>query len=403
MMIFTLLFVALLFLLTVAFANSSLHSLHLSQKAVASERALWAAEAGLDEAIQAILENPEFKPPSTPVEMQHSAESYVVELFTAERAPVAIPKGMVYLRSTGYDRSKTTRQVSAVVRLGGALEVNPFIYSLFADTLALDGNSSIDSFDSKVGPQPLGEKALVGTNSTEPGSITLNGSSHIKGQISIGPGGKTGTARPSQPNWGGSDVVWKNWNTWSGEEFARDHPEEFPPVDTPQPGTRSVNSGWQGETLEPGAYDSLVAGGGGTVVLKSGVYVFNSLRVAGGAKLSFEGTEPAIIYVIEELDMSNGTFQNTSMIPKNIAFLLGENSKASLTGGSQAYLTVYGPDADITMAGGTDFYGALVGRNVNVSGGARIHYDLDLIDNPPSLPGAGTGVGTGQVISRQRF
>jgi hypothetical protein len=38
-------------------------------------------------------------------------------------------------------------------------------------------------------------------------------------------------------------------------------------------------------------------------------------------------------------------------------------------------LQVYAPNHPITVSGGSDFYGSLIGSSVTASGGSRLHFD----------------------------
>jgi hypothetical protein len=43
-------------------------------------------------------------------------------------------------------------------------------------------------------------------------------------------------------------------------------------------------------------------------------------------------------------------------------------------------MLVYAPNANVSVVGGADFYGALIGATVDNSGGTAIHYDRDMGD-----------------------
>ena len=47
----------------------------------------------------------------------------------------------------------------------------------------------------------------------------------------------------------------------------------------------------------------------------------------------------------------------------------------TVSGGSGAVLQVYAPNHPITVSGGSDFYGSLIGSSVTASGGSRLHFD----------------------------
>ncbi len=395
---------AALWFIVLGFASSSVDSLRTSSASLASERALWAAEAGLTRTLSELMKNPDLRPKDGYESLLHTPEEFRVEIFRdSSKAPLALPSGTVYVVSHGRDRGGAERRAAALVKLGssgpGLLD-----FSVFTQTLSISGGSSIDSFDSKLGSNSRGDEANVATNSTTPGSIDIDGGAWINGTISVGPGGAVGPARPSQPTRSSSNVVWKNWSTWSLEESNLQRPLEYPPVQAPTPGSGTRSVGWQGATLQPGTYGHLEVSGGGKVVLGSGSYTFRSITVTGGGSLAFEGTDPATIFVTESLDLSNGTTSNTSQRPKNMLFMLADGVHAKIRGGTHAYMVIYGPGATIDMAGGNHLYGALVAKDLKITGGSHFHYDVDLRrDLPPALVGPGGSGGGMNLLSWQRF
>lgn len=409
MLVVTLILFTVLWFVLLGFANSSVRALRLAQLQVAGDRAVWTAEAGLRLAVKQLLRDPNFRPKDEWVGLTHHPhDRYRVQVFPTASAPVKIPEESLYVLATGRERSGQERRMAAVLRLAGKKKSNLLAFSVFANLLSVGGGSRIDSFDSLVGPSVRGSLANVATNSVAPGSIQLSGGSWIQGTIQVGPGGATGEARPVRPTTRSTNVVWKDWSTWSLEESAMDSPLEYPPVAAPPIGKEDLKVGWQGLTVTPGAYRDLQAAGGGEVRLSGGTYVFRSMKLTGGARLSFVGDQPVTIYVTEDLDLTGGTLWNTSQKPANMTFMLAKDADAKMTGGAQAYAVVYGPEADFRLQGGTDLFGAIVGREVDLRGGASIHYDIDLARNPsPVLGGGGSSGGGGAtgatVVSWQRL
>lgn len=406
MLIVTLGLFAVLWFVVLGFANASMRSLRQANMQVAGEQAMWAAESGLRLTLQALAKDSSYRPGNSWTAMaRNTGDRYKVEVFTDRNSPVTIPSGSLYVLSTGRAANGMENRVVAVVKLGGAKK-SLLNFSVFATLLTLNGGCRIDSFDSTVGPNVRGNAANVATNAITPGSISLLGGSWIQGAIQVGPGGKTGAARPSQPTTRSSNVVWKDWSTWSLEESAMTSPLDFPAVAAPAPGTAAVNVDWRGATVTAGSYGDLRASGGGEVRLSGGTYVFRSINLTGGAKLTFTGTEsnPAVVYVTHGLDLSGGTLYNTSAKPKNMLFMLAKDVKAKMTGGASAYAVVYGPEADFEITGGTDLFGAIVARTVTLMSGASIHYDVDLAKNPPAglASGSTTTPGGTTVLSWQR-
>jgi hypothetical protein len=404
MLLLTLGLFAVLWFVVLGFANSSVQSLRQAQHRVSAERAQWTAEAGLKLALQALAKDATYSPKDAWVAMANNKDdAYKVEIFSEKKSPVLIPTGCVYVLSTGKAAQGMEHKVAAVVKLGGAKK-SLLNFSVFANSLSLSGGCKIDSFDSTIGPQVKTSLANVATNSIVAGAISLSGGSWVQGTIQVGVGGKTGPAKPSTPTSKTTNVVWKDWNCWSLAESAMTSPLEFPPVAAPAAGTTNVRVDWRGNDLKPGSYRDLQASGGGEVRLSGGTYVFRSLKLTGGARLSFIGTEPVTVYVITDLDLTGGTLYNTSQQPKNMTFMLAKDAQAKMNGGAQAYAVVYGPEADFTLSGGTDLYGAIVGRTVDLKGGASIHYDTDLAKTPPQvLASGGSSAGGTTVVSWQRL
>jgi hypothetical protein len=396
-----------LWFVVLGFSNASVRSVRQARHVVEVEQAQWSAEAGLRLAVQALLKDTTYTPPTAWTSMAHGAETYQVVLYKEAKSPVPIPADCVYLVCTGKTKTGTSRKMAVVVKLGTKATAQSLLnFSVFANDLSLSGGCRIDSFDSTVGASIRGSLANVATNSVLAGAISLAGGSWIQGTIQVGVGGQTGTARPSRPTTKTANVVWKDWSCWSLDESAMTSALEFPRVAAPTAGTKDVNVNWAGAEVKAGSYRDLTASGGGEVKLPGGTYVFRSLKLTGGAKLSFKGTAstPAIVYITETLDLSGGTLYNTTLAPKNVTFMLAKDVTAKMTGGAQAFAVVYGPEADFTLQGGTDLYGAIVGRTVTLNSGASIHYDTNLSKSPPSvLTTTSTTSSSTTVLSWQRL
>ena len=73
-----------------------------------------------------------------------------------------------------------------------------------------------------------------------------------------------------------------------------------------------------------------------------------------------------------------GSITNNSYDPTTLKFIYGGNANIKLTGGASSAALVYAPEASASFAGGSDFYGAVVAREITDMGGASIHYDRKL-------------------------
>ncbi|MFA7482319.1 MAG: collagen-binding domain-containing protein [Vulcanimicrobiota bacterium] len=400
MLIMALGLLTILWFMVLGFARSSSHELRLATASLATERSLAAAESGLVIALQHLKEDPEYRGDNKYTRLQYSQEEYFVEVLEGNKSPVPLPENTVFVRSYGKDRSGRIRQAAVVVQLGQGQE-SLLSFAVFASSLDINGGSAIESYDSEGSGST--DQATVGTNSTGPGAINLAAGTYIRGEIKVGETGIPGEAKPRNPTTDSKNTVWKNWNAWSLAESRLDQAQEYPPVDFPSIGSTKVKVDWSGVNLAPGAYSDLSASGGGEVRLSGGTYVFNSLKLTGGAKLSVPGDKPVVIYVKKDLDLSGGTVNNTSERARNLLFMMNKNSLAKLTGGARAYMTVYGPEASVEMSGGTRLYGAVVADDIRLNGGARIVYDVDLARNPPDVLSGGSTGGSFNILSWQQL
>lgn len=385
-----------LWFMAALFASHAMQSVQLARAGVASERALWAAEAGVTIGLQQLRSNPTYTGSKSFVRMASTRDTYRVEVFrdSSPSPPVPIPAGMVYVRATGREVTGTTRQVGVMVKVAAAS--NPMLYAIYGDQVTMSGNGTVDSFDSAVSSTNRGTQGNVASNSTAAGSVKLSGNATVKGKISVGPGGVTGNSPQA--------VVTKSGNASDLGQGNLDRPLEFPPVSPPASGTKDFNIKKKSDgSVAPGSYDELSASGGGQVVLGSGTYVFRSFKLSGNSTMSLNPTSgPVVVYVTETLDLTGGTVVNNSEKPSNLIFMLAPGVDAKLTGGSKAHMVVYGPKSDIKITGNADLFGTVVGRTVDITGNGNIHYDVDLARNPPPVIGTVSSGGF-QVVSWQRF
>jgi hypothetical protein len=110
----------------------------------------------------------------------------------------------------------------------------------------------------------------------------------------------------------------------------------------------------------------MVLSGGAVIVVDSGPVILQATATGVSA-----GTCCA-------LNFSGGTVSNIGGLPANLQIVTGSAADVILSGGSGDYCVVYAPNSDITISGGGDIYGAVIGNTINNSGGSSIHYDRNL-------------------------
>ena len=66
---------------------------------------------------------------------------------------------------------------------------------------------------------------------------------------------------------------------------------------------------------------------------------------------------------------------------------VGTSQKVTVSGGGTFIGAINAPGADFTISGSANFSDALIGKTMNISGGANVHYDQALA----SMAGSGYG------------
>jgi hypothetical protein len=245
------------------------------------------------------------------------------------------------------------------------------------DGIKIGGKATIDSFDSAVGPYGganvgqaasvfsnldilLGGATVGGSVRAAQGAVTLQSGAVVTGDVTAGgaisnKGTINGTATPNTPT---------------------------PTIDPPDVAPCSPFSGTagiSGDFKYDAAKGDLTVSGKKSVTLADGTYCFHNLSLSGGSELHVNG--PVKIFLTGKLEASGGSgFVNPTSVPANLQFSTSFDGKdgVKLSGGSQAYLSVYAPQTDVTLSGGSPVFGALLGKTLELSGNAVVHYDVQM-------------------------
>lgn len=148
-------------------------------------------------------------------------------------------------------------------------------------------------------------------------------------------------------------------------------------------------------SIEPGHYDSITINGTHSKLAKSGVYVVKNLNITEGNSLELRDDFDVTIYVTESMSVDGrDTLVNKTRRPKNMKIYYTGEQDVNLQGGSQSYYSLVAKKAKVALRSfgdPTHFYGALVGKSVEVTN-AMFHFDTD-------TKGIGTGTrGTGILL-----
>jgi hypothetical protein len=85
-------------------------------------------------------------------------------------------------------------------------------------------------------------------------------------------------------------------------------------------------------------------------------------------------SDSTTLYVKTSLDMEGQGLANTSFDPAKLSVFYAGSSQMKITGGSQAYVEVYAPDAEVQLTGNADFFGSFIGKDVTIQGGPKVHF-----------------------------
>jgi hypothetical protein len=166
----------------------------------------------------------------------------------------------------------------------------------------------------------------------------------------------------------------------------------FPTPVIPPPGTtnESISSSI---TLAPGNYGDISLSGHGVLTFTPGVYNINSITETGANTSIMIAPDPitnlygqVTINVTGNnqttpISLTGNGLQNPTLNPSDLQINYAGTGTVKVAGNSSAAAVIYAPNAQVTLTGGSDFYGAILGQTVTNAGGTAIHYDLNLSNN----------------------
>jgi hypothetical protein len=251
------------------------------------------------------------------------------------------------------------RPIIATTTTNTTITVDPFAMSAHGkNSISVDGNVATDSYDSRKGAYGgtnKGANGDISTDATGPGVVAEIGpNATINGDLMVGPGANLASAVQNKGTVNGT----------TGTE----------PALTPMPLS----------TIPAGVKNSgaISLSGKATMTLTSGTYWFSSINISGNGQLTISGNVK--IYVTGPVDAGGNGIVNAAA-PTNL-FIYGTQdptnaanvcNSVSIHGNGNFSGAVYAPEADITMVGNGETYGALSGKSVKFTGSGMggFHYD----------------------------
>lgn len=251
-----------------------------------------------------------------------------------------------------------------------------FPYSVWAeDHLRVSAGGVIDSFDTRVGPYTA--TAADNGDAYADGFIDLAAGTTLRGDASAG---ATITVA--------AGATIEGTTTVSAPPLALPDVPPCSPFQADMTGIIAGGGVWSYDAVS----GDLHADAGATIVLADGAYCFHDVIIAGGSTLVVNG--PVTLSLTGTFDASAGVVTNTTDLPARLLVFVTGGNPVRLAGGPGAALAIHARQSAVTLSGAGDFYGAIVARSVDSTGGTNLHYD-------EALRGILTASGLEQVLWRE--
>jgi len=251
--------------------------------------------------------------------------------------------------------------ISTMIGVVGGIPL--FNRAVYGGQLVWIQNATLDSFDSGLAPYnalTAGSEADVFSNGTMTlQKTTIKGDAGAVGAITLNNGPVvSGTTTPNAPAETPYDILACPAGGYS-------------PV-TPE----LAAVGYTGNGV-------LNLASGTTLNLTAGKqYFFKSVTMTGTSKLALPGGGPVDFQVQDSIYMAGGSIANTNHKATDLSFSAcgtpTDPSKGNywgVTGGADAFFSVYAPNHVVYALGNSAFYGAVISSIFYITGSAQFHYD----------------------------
>ncbi|MEW6278920.1 MAG: hypothetical protein AB1758_09880 [Candidatus Eremiobacterota bacterium] len=404
-----LLVMSILAVIAVALTWMGTGTLALAGAQVYQERAYYAASAGAWSTAGELETDAGFSGYAAPQTMSQGDE-YTSAVYGAGD-PVPAPVNQTvpgvagehfYILATGVSNGRR-RHFGMLVRRTDS----PFLVpALASDKVDLLQGSWTDAWNSTLGPysNPIAKVvgvAHVGVLNNAPGQIQIDDESGVDPDVVPNP--------PFvKPTTGFSNIFTPGGNPGVvGGSGAANHAgvlampaTPLTPVTLPLPSNATAVNVSGLTPLPPGAYgDVVIDGATAALQLGPGVYQFKTLTIQNGGKLLLDPLQasPTELYLESDLVMLDGGIANPTMKASLLSIKSNGGKVELVERWTEAYYTVYAPNADVIVKDRAQLYGSIVGRTIKLDDRSALHYDTAL--GSPS----GSGTPNIVVLSQQRF
>ncbi len=245
-------------------------------------------------------------------------------------------------------------RITAIIENSGNALFDRALWGI--NSVDLGGTMEIDSYDPDLGVwnelTNSGDLGAIGSN----GTVDVGGTAEIHGDMAYGPSGSYSI--------GGTATV-------SGDIIHLAEPRYFPPLPVFSVGTTDISLN-PGETasISPGDFGDIKVKG--TLTFAPGTYHIDELEVTSGGQIVI--SDKTTLFVKTSLQMEGQGVANTSWDPTKLTVNYAGTTQVKMTGGSQAYVEVYAPNAELQLNGNADFFGSFIALDVSVTGGPKVHF-----------------------------
>lgn len=355
-----------------------------------SQRALYAAEAGLSDVYVQLTVGKlpvkagdvlQFGSPDAPIPLGPSG--YFVTVAALDPRTFAVD-------STGVDGADAQRLQLVL----GKEPTGFFQFAAFGSKgVLLNSNSFVDSYDSaygsyesqvKGGNDYAKENGDIGSNA----DVDMKSNTVVHGDVTPGVDGKVNYLGP------GVEI--------SGSTEPLEQPFPMPPIEWPSASSTANLTGTGDVTLGPGivAYKDVLVKGGCTLTLKGPLtLVVENYQMLSNSALVFDTSGGKVQFYAKHdfLLESNADVKSLSDSALDVALFLDGNNfgtkkapgpdKLSLGSNAQFVGAIYAPNAKFTLGSNFDIFGSIMCGYLDLSSFGTIHFDEALLYDGPGASG----------------
>ncbi|HEX8522928.1 MAG TPA: pilus assembly protein TadG-related protein [Tepidisphaeraceae bacterium] len=275
---------------------------------------------------------------------------------------VRINAKRVAARGTGIDTPflRMFGRIACDIHSSAVAVASPIQYAAVGiDFIKMSGNAT-DSYISNGGSVP----PYLGSIASN-GDITLTGNSMVHGDAHPGVG----------KNITGADHV-------SGNTSPLGAPLNFSPIN---PGSiRTNNDNFRITPMTAVSNGNFSLTNSQSATFPAGNYYFKNFWTTAQSTINITG--PVTIYCYGSFSMA-GKAVVAGNLPGNLKIVMvtaadgSMPGSLSISGDTALYADIYAPLSPVSVTGGGDIYGSIVGKSLSMSGNGALHYDLSLANN----------------------